>query len=58
MTEKEEQIGTASVQYMGKALFFCMEGGTFTGEGIEGSFATTEAARRSSSTSATSPTSA
>lgn len=39
MAEKNKEIGTAPVSYCGKALFLCMEGGTFVGEGVEGTFA-------------------
>ena len=41
MAENKEPIGTVPVNYMGKALFFTMDGGTFTDEGIEGLFTTT-----------------
>lgn len=41
MAEKNEQVGTAPVRYMGKAIFLCTDGGTFTDEGIEGSYNTT-----------------
>lgn len=42
MTKKEhEKIGEAAVDFCGKALFFCMDGGSFKHEGVEGTFAAT-----------------
>jgi len=37
----DEVIGTAPVRFTGDAFYFTMDGGTFEGEGVKGSFSST-----------------